>query len=323
MVTDSEAMPIKSLRAKPIFVMGILHRSGTNFLVNLICSHPDCALPAPVWEDFLVAESNHLARYVDRVSDRWDHDWGDIESLRNQLATSLGAGLTSFLDERCDAPRTVTKTPSVEHLENFFKFFPQAHLVILVRDGRAVVESGTRSFGWNREWAMHKWAKAATQILDFDRKHKRSSTRYRIVRYEDLYEDLEGELRGIFDFLGLDADRYDFGAASELPVRGSSTIRNDGADVHWEPIAKETTFDPMSRFSHWTRAQHERFNRIAGQQLEQLGYSLQKESSGQVAWAAWSSILDVRWKATRFMGPKLRKIKNRISRPRGSVISEE
>jgi len=315
MATDSEKFSGESLRARPIFVLGISQRCGTNFLVNLLCSHPHCALPAPIWEDFLVAHSDHLTRYVDHVSQRWDPQWGDIDSLRDQLNASIGYGLTSFLDERCNSERTVTKTPSVENLEHFFEFFPEAFLVILVRDGRAVVESGIRSFGWDREWATDRWAKAADRILEFDRKHRQSGARYKIVCYEDLYVDLEGQLRSILGFAGLDADLYDFNAATQLPVRGSSAIREEGADVHWEPVAKSQKFDPISRFSHWTRAQHERFNWVAGHQLEQLGYSPQRASSGRAAWAAWSTMLGVGWKARRLVGRTNAKVKRRIGRP--------
>ena len=47
----------------PIFILGIMPRSGTHFLANLLCLHPDCtksALP----EDLLVSESALLRRYT-------------------------------------------------------------------------------------------------------------------------------------------------------------------------------------------------------------------------------------------------------------------
>lgn len=314
MVTKFEEYSEDSLRAQPIFILGVLQRSGTNFLSDLLCLHPDCAPPEPIWEDFFVLHADHLARFVDRVSLHWNPSWGQIDGLREQLMAHLGVGLTSFLYERSGARRTVTKTPSVGNLDCFSKLFPEAYLVILVRDGRAVVESGIRSFGWNREWATHKWVKAVDRILEFDRMHSQADSRYRIVRYEDLYENQEEELRRIFDFVGLNADSYDFGAASQLPVRGSSTTRGEAAEVHWDPVARQQNFDPMSRYAHWTRAQHERFNCIAGQHLERLGYAPQRDSSGRALWAVWNLILGVRWQALRLIAPIYRKIKRRISR---------
>ena len=225
----------------------------------------------------------------------------------------LGAGLTSFLDERSGAKRTATKTPRVENLGLFFDLFPDAHLLILVRDGRAVLESGIRTFGWNREWATHKWVEAADRILEFDQQHREANLKYRIVRYEDICENVKGEMGRILDFLGLDADDYDFAAATQLPVRGSSTIREEGAEVHWKPVAKPKNFDPMSRYSHWTRAQHERFNWVAGQQLERLGYTPQRASSARALWAVWNLLLGIRWQAIRLIGPTFVKLRRRFA----------
>lgn len=261
-----------------------------------------------------MTHADHLDQYVDRVSQQWNPSWGDIDRLRDQLMANLGVGLTSFLDERSGAGRTVTKTPSVKNLECFLKLFPEAYLVVLVRDGRAVIESGIQSFGWNREWATHKWVEAADRIVRFDQKHRQADARYLIVRYEDLYDNLEGELRGILEFVGLDPDVYDFRAASQLPVRGSSKIREEGAELHWKPVAKPENFDPVSRYGHWTRAQHERFNWIAGQHLERLGYTPQRISSGRTWWAVWNLVLGIRWQAMRLIAPIFLKMKSRIAR---------
>ena len=38
---------------RPIFILGIMPRSGTNFLHQLITLHPAC-VSSPVWEDFLI-----------------------------------------------------------------------------------------------------------------------------------------------------------------------------------------------------------------------------------------------------------------------------
>lgn len=57
----------------PIFIHGILPRSGTNFLWDLLRLHPDCA-PArvPVDEDWFLAHSDHLVHFVDDVGAAWD-----------------------------------------------------------------------------------------------------------------------------------------------------------------------------------------------------------------------------------------------------------
>ena len=96
---------------------------------------------------------------------------------------------------------------------------------------------------------------------------------YLIVRYEDLWNKPEEELRRIFAVVGLDADKYDFNAAINLPVRGSSTFHGkEEQRYHWKPVEKTADFDPLARASHWSRSMHERFDWIAGEKLASLGY---------------------------------------------------
>ena len=56
-----------------------------------------------------------------------------------------------------------------------FDLFPDDYLIVLVRDGRAVVESKQRSFGETFESAAREWAAGAETILRFAREH--ASTR--------------------------------------------------------------------------------------------------------------------------------------------------
>ncbi len=289
---------------QPIFLLGILPRCGTNYLLDLLCVHPDCASSSKVREDYLLYHVDLLFQYVNAVYGHWTPGWGADDALRDRLYAHLGSGLVSFLTEVTDAGRVVTKTPRVENLGMFFKLFPDARLVILVRDGRAVLESGIKTFRWNREAAMHRYARAARTILEFDEARKNSSHSYLIVRYEDLWQDLEEELRRILDFLGLDPTLYDFQAARRLPVRGSSTIRAQGDEqIHWKPVEKTPEFDPMSRWRHWSRARHERFNWVAGRYLTCLGYELQYSSSNRFLWSLWNAVHDAKWLAIRTFGP--------------------
>lgn len=304
MVDDNNASDGSPADRQPIFILGILPRCGTNYLLELLCVHPDCTSSARVREDYLLYHVDLLFRYVKAVHDHWSPEWGVDDALRDRLPAHLGSGLISFLSEQTGTGRVVTKTPRVDNLELFFKLFPNAHLLILVRDGRSVLESGIETFGWNRESAMHRWAEAAQTILRFDRAHKNSAFPYLIVRYEDLWQNLEGELRRILDFLGLDRSVYDDQGAAHLPVKGSSTIRKHTHEaIHWRPVEKTADFDPLSRWRHWSRAQHERFNWVAGRYLNALGYEEQRSHSNRLFWAVWNLLHDAKWLAIRTLGP--------------------
>jgi len=289
---------------KAIFIAGIKARCGTNFLTRLLTHHPECGAPASIGEDFLLSRSHLLGQYSDGVFKDWNGRWGVTDRVQAQLDASLGAGLISFLSDFSPRKRVVTKTPRVDNLDQFYRFFSAAKLIILVRDGRAIIESGMRSFNWRREGALHGVAEAAAKINQFVNNTEVHENHYRIVRYEDLWLDAENTLRGLFDFLDLDPDVYDYKSARRLSITGSSETAKNGAPIHWEPVAMSAEFDPMSRFDHWTENRHYRYNRIAGQEMELLGYDAAKISRWAWFYALHSLALDLAWavfsRLTRF-----------------------
>ena len=296
----------------PIFILGIMPRCGTNFLSNLLLLHPDCVPPENVWEDFAVAHADLLMRYSDRVVRNWDPKWGVTEQTRDEFNASLGSGISSFLTLHSKGYRVVTKTPRVDNLDLFFRFFPNAHLLILVRDGRAIIESGVRSFGWNREANLHSLAHAAKTINNFRQNHDSFAHRYRMVKYEDLFRDPAENMRNILDFLGLATEGYDFEKATQLPVKGSSDLLHEkGESLHWDPVEKTEKFAPLSRFEHWSPAMHYRYNQVAGKHLEALGYA--KTDTGHPSWflRIRSFLLDLSWPPKAAIRPFYQRLRNR------------
>lgn len=295
----------------PIFILGIMQRSGTGFIHRLLCQHPDCAEGGAIREDYLLEHSDLLIKYSQLSYKRWNPGW-EIENKvgpPDLLFRCLGDGLISFLghqftsdkssDPEClsvhSTKRIVSKTPSVIHLNHFFKLFPDACLVIIIRDGRGVVESGAKSFDWDYERAIRRWAKAARSILDFCN-NPDNTGKYRLVKYEDLNDNTEEELRGLFSFLGLEASKYDFDSVIDLPVEGSSDTRRDKeSKVHWKPEKKTSDFKGTCRWSSWSRNLHERFNWIAGDCQVKLGYDKQIYDGGCLRRICLNIILDIKW----------------------------
>lgn len=295
----------------PIFVLGVLERSGTNFLSDLLCLHPDCDKAAPVHEAFFHFEADLLEKYARRTVTKWPERWGLSKSGVDDLLASLGRGLLDYLHTTAEASsshrRIVTKTPSVKNLGLFPRLFPSVPAVVLMRDGRSVVESGVRSFGYSYEGQTRKWAWAARLIADTVATPadglSDDSWPFLLVRYEDLVMDPEPQLRRIFAFTGLDVERYDFAAVEQLPVRGSSTLRGGNRDLDWEPVAPPEDFSPLERWRGWTPARHARFNWLGGRELVTFGYELVGPDSGptyylrnRLADAAWR-IRRARWRS--------------------------
>jgi len=270
---------------QPIVILGIQPRSGTNYLSDLICLHPDCSPPIGVPEDHLLAGAGHLAAYDQAQQNVWRNRFRlDVTETLPDLLPLLGAGLLGGLGAHCPSPRLVTKTPSVENLHLVPRLFACAHLVLLVRDGRAVVESRIRSWpnddDMEAQYDQHTraWATAADTILDFRGTVSPLSYPYLVVRFEDLVKRTESTMGMVLDFAGLAQADYDFNAAAALPVRGSSTYGRPGwgkaapGEVHWHPVPRTDTFDPVGRAADWSEARHRRFNAQAASQLEAFGY---------------------------------------------------
>jgi len=283
-----------------VYLMGIMPRCGTSYLFDLLCAHPHCGAAGSIHEDYLICYADSLFRYVEQVAGHWNPRWGPVDAAKKQLGEHLGRGLASFLRAQGSTECVVAKTPRIDNLDRFFDLLPNARLLILVRDGRAVVESGIQSFRWPREAAVRKWAECAEAILDFDRAHRGSGHRYLIVRYEDLWTNQEAELRRVFGFLELEPDFYDYASAADQPVRGSSTVRNQGdGTLHWKPMPRTSDFDPMSRWQHWSDGRHLHFNWVAGRALAQLGYTLEHPELPGPFRTLWYRTQDIGWAVAR------------------------
>jgi hypothetical protein len=259
----------------PILVVGISRRSGTNFLAGLLQLHDDCAAPqAPVLEDHLLRELPRLRDYAARTAERWPRRWGDRASAHARLEQHLGDGLAAFLHDGVDAPRVVTKTPSPEHLDLFPAVLPNAYVLVLLRDGRSVVDSLVRGFRFSFRKAVDEWTAGARAVLAFEHDvlPANPKLRVRFVRYEAVVADPETQLRELFEFCDLDPARVDFDAVRNAPVIGSSYARTPSGRMTWQPLERDDDFAPAARFATWSAAKRARFDWLAGDLQRALGY---------------------------------------------------
>jgi hypothetical protein len=288
----------------PVFVMGVAPRCGTNYLEDLLCVHPDCGLGIPLRENQLLGTLPDLSAIVRDLRAAWQRNdrWGFLPEHSDDLAHILGAALADFtvsqVDERRriksppatlpgieqsfkESPRyLISKYPRTTGLPDFRQFFPEANLILLMRDGRAVTESSIRSWGWHFDVAVDNWRRGAINMARFLDQHPDDPALF--VRYEDLITQPQSELARIFEYLDLDPATFDYERALGRPVRGSSTVRPVGAgeSVAWQPVEKTEDFDPLARARDWTDAQHDRFNHMVGGLSERFGYPLKETDQG-------------------------------------------
>ena len=109
------------------------------------------------------------------------------------------------------------KTPHyVHHVDHLLRLWPRARFVVLVRDGRDVALSLRRMpFGPNNAWAAAQWwARGIRAGARAQREHPGAVL---TLRYEDLAQRPEEEVRRLCAFLGLSYSRRHAGAGARRP----------------------------------------------------------------------------------------------------------
>lgn len=308
---------------RPVLLLGQIQRTGTHWLHELLLQHPLCVpvaeprkLWSPRWEDALLRNAHLLTQFADVTRDGW-HDTYPRDELGVLLTRKLGDGILDFLrqaarDTAADPAsgeqpsllpqgfRPVSKQPSVANLHLVRRLFPDTRPIVLVRDGRSVVASGMKGFGWRPEWGIQMWAAAARTILGVLEADPEAIT---VVRYEDLLADLRPTLTRAMQSVALDVDAYPFEDVDQIPVVGSSYVFGEAPSINWTPRDRPVDFDPRERFGDWPRARLARFDWVAGELSERLGYPRTAIRGA----TATQHALDAKW-AVRQQAARLRRM---------------
>jgi hypothetical protein len=281
---------------------GIRVRSGTNYLSKLLSCHPDIQLIPP---QKTTDEFPFLA-----TTDKWQAAFSSFVAKFNgdralfnfdDFAPFLGDAWLAYNIQtfQLQPGHVFVKDPRVYHLHQFFKLFPRAKLIILIRDGRDNVASCIKAglairnsmpvhyklfrrinhIIW-RDFINHTcaWAHAAHLISDFDQTFKDTefASKYLIVRYEDTFQEPQRNSQKLFGFIGLDLTDSVLNEIENLEVVGSSfystSLREDAQKPNWTPLVKAAAFQPVGRWQKWNKLQKYLFKRLAGQALILFDY---------------------------------------------------
>lgn len=233
--------------------------------------HPGVYPVQEIWEDFLLQNMHHLEQFVTGARSDWRTDWENLDEAASSLSRAVYGSCIQFLRAKSGAPdgaAALSKSPSLVNLELVDRL-PNTKTIVLLRDGRDVVASSMRTFGWSLGQSCQRWHEGA-EILAANLS---PNPGFLLVHYEDLFRDLRTAMQRILDYVGLDASKYDFERALKLPVRGSSTFgTNDRQSVHWNPIPRSPEFQPIGRWTRWTPQQLELFEHSCGELNRELGY---------------------------------------------------
>jgi len=265
---------------KLVLILAPTGKSGTNFVLNALLRLGVVRLPSrdPLHrEDHLLTGADLLEEYAVSTMRAWKK-WGELDQRYRRgddLLRALGIGLERFIGVG-DLPAVAIKTPRCDNLRVGLRLFPSALFLVVVRDGRDVVESGVQAGYWaTHEEAAEAWAGSVSSLrvqVESARDAQRRATH--LVKYEDVFLDPAHALAPIVQALHGDLKKMDFAAVSDLPVYGSSQygLQSDGS-FRWSITPKTDEFCPIGRWRIWTQKTQKSVVGRLGGGLAWLGYS--------------------------------------------------
>ncbi|MDX1687342.1 MAG: sulfotransferase [Candidatus Promineifilaceae bacterium] len=259
-------------RGPAVMIHGILPRAGTVYTGQLLRLHPKLhAFPHNLYEVPFLQLSDEVLRLQERFLASHRHNRGKVGET--DFLTLFGSALVAHLHAGTPAgKRMLVKVPSVEYLHFFPHVYPHEHLLVLVRDGRDLVDSTVRTWPmFPFSFACRRWRRAAGMVVRFHGQWAGRREGYWLARYEDAVENPEAFVREACRRFGLDESAYPYDEIEKIRIRGSSTV-TAGGDVVWDPQQRPEDFRPVGRWRQWPARKKRTFKRLAGEMLLALGY---------------------------------------------------
>lgn len=224
--------------SRPMFIIGN-PRSGTSMFRMMVSNHQNLIVPPecgflqwwyPKYESWTIEDSSNQVKVDEFIADlktskkitTWKLDYEKLSQRIVETSPSNYAELASqvylqYAEGRgqTDIVRWGDKNNYyINHLELLVSIYPNAQFLFITRDGRDVAcsykalkdlktesqfkpELPTKIDEIAKEWVSNN-----QRILDFSK--GLSKENYHFLRYEDLVENPEIELRIVTDFLGLE-----------------------------------------------------------------------------------------------------------------------
>ena len=250
LIFSSGVMPADKsfIRHRPIFITGAEH-SGTTLMISILSRHPN------LW-----AVPTETGIFSDYVSNK---------RVKQHLEAILNLAQSKNVD------RFVEKTPKhINFVERILRWFPDAQMLIMVRDGRDVAVSLKRR-GKNHKRAVRSWVHDNKRICELV-----GDPRIFVVKYENLISDPEAILQDVCAFLGeayVD-DLFDLGKRfyfhddeKIVPPDSVYGVENHVKVRRWQ--INQPIYDDSGRWkTEMSHLEAVYFSRKAGGLLAALGY---------------------------------------------------
>ena len=215
----------------PFFI--VYHaRSGSTFLANLLIKHADIAIPPET--NFV---TSILARYPKQQIENKDDlenvleivgrdmkfsDWNiECATIETLLEKALPISIRDFVLSVCTMYKNdnfpeagvfgIKKGSYIRYYEKIIEIFPTSKFIRIIRDGRAVFNSGKHSIqsGTGKPFevdpfkAARDWCETLRLLKEAKKNHDDTML---IIHYEEMIEAPEQVIKTICDFLNVSYD---------------------------------------------------------------------------------------------------------------------
>jgi len=289
-----------NMNLRPLFIVGV-GRCGTSMLLKLINEFTSIAIPAE--SHFIPKFARKLNRYGDLerrenlvkllqdikrfsyVKD-WRMDFNlerIVERVDEYNYSGVIRAIYSEFAYQNGKQRWGDKTPPyLLHMSELLAMFPDAQFIHIIRDGRdcalSVIECtwGPKNVFRAANWWKDSLDSGLRQAKMMRDSRLEISSTYLQIRYEDILDDPETQLKKIFEFL---EEKFDREIIAKCHIKRNNKLK-------WqEKMSKED---------------RKLFEQVAGDMLEELGYRREFNEltpiSGLVSLAY---LIDNRIKSTR------------------------
>lgn len=226
----------------PVFIVG-MPRSGTTLVSNILSRHSQVYISPEthfVAHDWRINNKLDLAVRAnrDKVIDGFIRgDWFDTlkidhEELRSRFRDddqctfpAIFHFILQVQSQRLGKPITGEKTPGhYEHVHTLLQWFPDARVIFMMRDPRAVSASTIDTPFGSRFINFHarRWTRA-NEVL----KSHHGDRRVYLLRYEDLVGEPNRKVKDLCDFVGIEFEPGMLAASGKRAVACRDAWRTD------------------------------------------------------------------------------------------------
>ncbi len=274
---NNDEKEMMEINAEPVFIVG-MNGSGTTMLLDSLGRHPDLyGFPLETRElPYIISSMSDSANLNDdkEYLDKW-HEIQKITAFKlinngkpvavpenwKEYPRSLAAIINYFFSYFAKSEgkqRWCEKTPQhVQHIDLLLEVFPKAKFIHIIRDGRDCAASFHKRWKRRSELAIYRWKNVVQKGQKAGEKNPQA---YFELKYEDITNNPEYWMKEICTFL-------------EIPFHENVLVSRQPQSDNRGKLGGITPNSQKWK-TYYSSAQLERLEKIAGDELKNLGYEV-------------------------------------------------